>query len=161
MTTPTDLGAPLDVEQVELTPQQAAFLRGTVAADEISGFLGRAFATVAGAAASAGAQITGPPFARYSVEQGTFDIRAGFPVDRPLSPEGDVECDVLPAGPALRILHVGAYEEVAAAYEAGEKWLAAHHGVSRGAPWECYLDEPDVAQPRTVVYMPYSEGASS
>ena len=160
MTTPTTTGRSFDVEQVELAPQDAAVRRGTVRPADIPDFLTKAFSAVAEVAGSCGAQLVGPPFARYTVGPDTFEITAGFPVDRPLPHQHGVESAELPGGPALRILHVGAYDEVGAAYEAGESWLAAHHVTHRGDPWECYLDDPDVAQPRTVAYLPFGGEAT-
>jgi effector-binding domain-containing protein len=61
----------------------------------------------------------------------------------------------LPGGRAARVLYRGPYDGVAEAYEAGEKWLADHRYTPSGLPWESYLDEPDVADPRTVVHLPY------
>jgi hypothetical protein len=135
MTTPSDLGTPLEVEQVDHPVQHAAFLQGHVAPAEIAAFLGRAFAAVAAAAGARSAQLTGPPFARYTVVRGGFDIRAGFPVDQVLPAEDGVECALLPGGPALRVLHVGAYEDLGTAYQAAEEWLTAHHMTHRGDPW--------------------------
>lgn len=157
MATSSNPGSSTPVEQVELAPQGTAVVRGVVHPADIPTFLGHAFSVVAEAAGTCGAQLTGPPFARYTVGADTFAITAGFPVDRALPQQAGVESDELPAGHALRILHVGAYEEVGRAYQAGESWLAAHHKAHQEDPWECYLDEPEVEHPRTVVYMPFRD----
>ena len=81
-------------------------------------------------------------------------------MDRELPPIDGVESQGLPGGPALRILHVGAYDGIGPAYEAGENWLVAHHKTANGAPWESYLDDPEVEDPRTMVCMPYADKAS-
>ena len=155
MATPANPGSSIPVEQVELAPQGTAVLRGIVRPAGIPAFLGHAFSVVAEGAGACGAQLTGPPFARYTMGPGTFAITAGSPVDRALPQQSGVESGELPGGRALRILHVGAYEVVGAAYQAGESWLAAHHKAHQGDPWECYLDEPEVEHPRTVVYVPF------
>ena len=40
------------------------------------------------------------------------------------------------------------------AYEALETYLSKNGYEPAGAAWECYLDEPDVPEPRTKVYQP-------
>jgi effector-binding domain-containing protein len=157
MVTSAHLGSSFDVEQVNLPAQHAWVVSGTVYAPDISAFLGQAFSQVAEAAGASGVQLAGPPFASYTVGTGTFRVSAGFPVDKRARPKSGVEAVELPGGPALRIPHVGPYENIGPAYQAGEGWLAAHHKGRRGDPWECYLDDPDVENPRTVVYMPFSE----
>src|SRR6476661_8328658 len=121
MTRAPKLSATRDVEQVDLSPHYAGVLRGTVLAADLPAFLGRAFAVVAEVAGACGATLSGPPYARYTLGPGSFDIAAGFPVDRLLPPVNGVELDDLPGGPALRIVHVGAYDEVGAAYDLAER----------------------------------------
>ena len=67
---------------------------------------------------------------------------------------GDVGPGTLPGGHVLTTLHVGAYDEVGAAYGALETYLIKNGYEPAGAAWECYLDGPDVAEPRTKVYQP-------
>ena len=81
-------------------------------------------------------------------------MEAGFPTDAPVSPQGRVEASTLPGGPALSVLHHGEYAALPAAYRAAEDWVAEHNWESTGMPWESYLDEPEVAEHRTVVYWP-------
>ena len=157
MAASANLASSFDVEQVELTAQGTAVLRGTVRPAGIPAFLGHAFSVVAEVAGSCGAQLTGPPYARYTVGADTFAITAGFPVDRALPQRAGVESDELPAGPALRVLHVGAYADVGPGYQACESWLAAHHKAHQGDPWESYLGGPEVEHPRTVVYTPFRD----
>jgi effector-binding domain-containing protein len=56
-----------------------------------------------------------------------------------------------------RTVHRGAYDELGLTYEALEKWVVENGYRVTGAPWESYLDEPDVAEPRTEVYLPCVE----
>lgn len=144
-----------DVQHVELTPQATGVVRGRVDVSGIADFLGSAFEEVTAAAAQQGRSIAGPPFARYAIGPDGFAVEAGFPLDDAIPIVGQVEPSALPGGPALRILHVGAYDAVSGAYEAGERWLRHHGRIAAGLPWECYLDGPEVALPRTEVYFPY------
>jgi effector-binding domain-containing protein len=143
--------------QVELTErelQPAAVVRGHVAQSEITDFLGAAYGEVMRVVAEQGQAPAGPPFGRYQPRDGGFDVAAGFPVTGPIAPQGRVEPDSLPGGAEASVLHRGDYAAVGAAYGALSSWLAANGRVATGAPWESYLDEPGVDQPRTVVRVP-------
>lgn len=142
------------VDRIELEEQPAAVVRADVTHDGVAAFLGGAFGEVMGLLGSQGVRPSGPPFARYEMRDGGFRIEAGFPYEGQLRAVGRVELTALPGGPALVVLHRGAYSEVAAAYGAAEAWLAEHDWQATGAAWEAYLDGPDVAEPRTIVHMP-------
>jgi effector-binding domain-containing protein len=144
------------VETVELPEQPSAVVRGRVTHQGIAAFLGRAFGEVMAVVAPQGLAPAGPAFGRYRpTDDGGWDIEAGFTLARPLDgAHGDVEPATLPGGLAARTLHVGDYSGVGAAYQALDSWLAEHGYTPSGQPWECYLDGPEVASPRTEVYQP-------
>lgn len=150
-----------DVTLADLPLQHTAVVCGHVPHDGVAEFLGEAFGEVMTALGRAGRHPSGMPFARYQVTEDGFDIEAGFPVAEPFEPPseagGRVESSTLPAGHAARVLHQGGYAEVAAAYEAAERWIAENAMRPSAAPWEMYLDEPGVAAPRTEVFMPCVE----
>jgi effector-binding domain-containing protein len=142
------------VERVQLIQQPSAVVRGRVPRDGIPGFLGGAFGEVMGVLAAQGVEPAGPPFGCYLPTSDGFDVEAGFPTSAPVEPAGRVVPSTLPGGSAIQVLHRGPYAGVAAAYQAGEVWLAERGGEPTAPPWESYLDEPDVAEPRTLVSMP-------
>ena len=141
----------------EVLPAQPALVaRTTCRQEEIGAFLGDAFGRVIQAIADAGATPAGPPFARYDMEGGRFRVQAGFPtsVNVAVKPATDLEATELPGGETAVTMHVGAYQDVGAAYAAIEAWLAGTGRRPSGAPWEAYLDGPEVAMPRTQVFWP-------
>jgi effector-binding domain-containing protein len=143
------------VELVDLQAQPAAVVRGyQVMESEIPAFLGASFAEVLGILADQGLAPAGHPFARYALADGGFDVEAGFPATRPVRPAGRVDGCELPGGQAARVLHQGSYSGVAAAYQAVSEWVSAYGYVAAEPPWECYLDGPEVAEPRTEIYLP-------
>lgn len=147
-----------EVQVVELAEQPAAVVREHVAHDGIAAFLGPAFSDVMAAVGAQHVQVAGAPFGRYRpTEDGGWDIEAGFPVATAISEQGRVLATSLPGGRAARTLHVGDYQALGAAYEAVTKWLIDNGFVASGQPWECYLDGPEVANPRTEVYFPFRE----
>jgi effector-binding domain-containing protein len=143
-----------DMELVDLQEQRTAVVRGHVPYAGIAEFLGAAFGEVAEALKEQAVGTAGPPFAQYAMRSDGFDIEAGFPTSGTVEPSGRVTPGVLPGGRTARTLHRGPYSEVAAAYDALAAWLTDDGYRPDGAPWESYLDEPDVAEPRTMVYLP-------
>ncbi|MGZ4437878.1 MAG: GyrI-like domain-containing protein [Nocardioides sp.] len=144
-----------DVEMADLQEQPAAVIRAHVTHDGIPGFLGPAFGEVMAAVADQRLHPSGAPFARYrpTPDEG-WDIEAGFPVSEAVAPEGRVEPAQLPGGTVALTMHVGDYAALGAAYGAVQDWLTVNGLVPDGEPWECYLDGPDVPQPRTQVFFP-------
>ena len=150
-----------EITLVDLPEQPTAVVRGRAAPATISDVLGRTFGAVARVAAEQGRQLTGPPFARYrSMDESGWDIEAGFPVDAPVDPDGQVEPSTLPACRAARLVHTGPYDTVGEAWSEASAWLVAHGYAATDAPWESYLDEPGVEQPRTLILMPCSSARS-
>jgi len=143
------------VTMTELDEQQVAVVRGKARQDEISQFLGSAFQHVATTAASQGLQIVGPPFGRYRpIDDSRWEIEAGFPVSASIEASRDVEPDVLPGGTVAQTMHVGPYDGIGAAYEATIGYLENEGYRQTGDPWESYLDGPEVAEPRTLLFVP-------
>lgn len=144
-----------ETQFVDLQAQHVAVVRAHVSHDGIADFLGPAFGEVIRVLDEQGLHPTGAPFGRYRLtEDGGFDVEAGFPCNDVVKPEGRVEADELPGGRVARTLHVGPYGDVGAAYDAAVSWLTEEGCVTVGAPWECYLDGPEVPEPRTEVFVP-------
>lgn len=140
---------------VEKRPEQvAAVVRETVRVEEISDFVGRAFKEVGGVLARQGLYPAGPPFGRYRPVERGFDVEAGFPTSGTVAPDGRVVPIVLPGGEIAETVHVGSYDDVAAAYGAVMEWLGETGREATDDPWEMYLDGPEVAAPRTIVCFP-------
>ena len=143
-----------DVETATLQQQTTAVVRGHVDKDAVADFLGGAFGEVMALLGRQGRTPTGHPFARYVATDDGFDVEAGFPVAEGLLAEGRVEIGSLPGGLTARTIHVGDYGGVGAAHQAVGDWLTENGYAVHGAPWECYLDGPEVAAPRTEVFFP-------
>lgn len=142
----------------ELRPQPVAVVRGHIEVAEIPAFLGDAFGEAVRVMTDQHLTPAGPPFARWRPTGEAFDVDAGFPVSAPVTPDGRVEADTLPGGPVATVMHIGDYGAVSAAYVFVAEWLGAHGYVSAGEPWECYLDGPEVPDPKTLVRFPCHRG---
>jgi effector-binding domain-containing protein len=147
-----------EITSVELQPRLTAVVRGHVEQPDLPAFLGAAFGETIQVITAQQHTPAGPPFARYRMSGTGFDVEAGFPSPGPVAGTGRVEASELPGGPSAEVLHRGDYAAVGEAYAAAGKWLAEHRYTPNGDAWEEYLDEPGVAEPRTVVHMPYRAG---
>ena len=98
--------------------------------------------------------VDGPPFCRIEIDDEEFLLEVGFPVERPVEASGRIVASSLPGGLVATVMNVGPYDSVPAAYWAIEAWLGEHGYEPTGAPWESYLDGPEVPNPRTLVCMP-------
>ncbi|MET0765928.1 MAG: GyrI-like domain-containing protein [Blastococcus sp.] len=147
----------MTTEEPQLTdrpPQPAAVVRGHVATAELPEFLFGAYTAVMQALSDQHRPPSGPPFARYHETEDGFDVEAGFPTGSEIASAGGVASAVLPGGTTATALHRGSYDTVGEAYQVLTEWLTAHGYAPAGAPWESYLDEPGVSDPRTVVAFP-------
>jgi len=142
------------VELIDLHPQTAAVVHAYVPLGGIEDFLGSAFAEIMTELDEQDLTPAGPPFARWEPQANGFDAEAGFPSTGPVTPAGRVQPHVLPGGMAATAVHRGDYAGVGATYSMLYGWLAGHGYVPTAQPWECYLDEPDVPEPRTQIYVP-------
>ena len=144
-----------EITVIDLIEQPTAVVRGRAAPDTMADVLGRSFESVARTAAGQGRHLAGPPFARYHTMDGSgWELEAGFPVDAPVVADGDVEPSTLPTCLSVRLVHTGPYDTVGEAWAEASAWLTDHGYAATEAPWESYLDEPGVEQPRTLILMP-------
>lgn len=143
--------------------QPTLVMWGKVVVEDMPQFLSRAFHATASHAASIGAEIVGPPFARYRLlgtELREFEVEAGFPVRGDLTESDEVDVSSLPAGPVAVAVHVGPYDSMVPTYEALVRFLEEQHAQAMGTAWEVYLsdsdEEPDPAQWRTEIVQPFT-----
>ena len=142
------------VTLTELHDQPAVVVHGEVPMGGVGPFISKALERVMTKLSQAGAFPVGPPFARYDMHDGMFMIDAGFPCDATHVDGDGVHPMHLPAGLAVTTLHRGGYEQVSAAYTALQQWMRDNGYEPAGAPWETYLDSPEVPEPRTVITWP-------
>ncbi len=150
-----------DISRAVLPEQQVAVVAGSVAHDGIGPFIGGAFQEVAAVVAQQGLHFAGAPFARYRMVEGGWEVEAGFPVSAPVRPEGRVRPGTLPGGPVARVVYRGPYQGVREAYDALDRSVRESGDHVADAPWEAYLDEPEVPEPRTEVFVPVAPGTSA
>lgn len=147
-----------DIRAIELEPVQTAVVRGRVPVDDISTWLPAAYNEVFRVLAQQAIKPIGPPFARYVLGSGVFEMEAGAPVGVPVRADGRVQPGDLPGGRAASTTHVGPYDALGDAVAALTAWIRSEGAEPTGAHWEIYYSdpvlEPDPSRFRTTVVMP-------
>lgn len=154
MTEPT---APHLVDEPE---RMTAVVRGdAVPTAELPAFFDRAFGVLFPTVNGQGVQPVSAAFALYrSMPTDVVDLEVGFVVDRPVTPEGDVEPSTLPGGRIARTVHAGGFDGLGSAWQGLMGWVV-EQGLTPGSVfWEVYLTEPnpemDPADLRTELDVP-------
>ena len=104
-----------------------------------------------------GTPPTHEPFAYYpTTPSATIEVEAGFAVDEPIAPSGEVVPSQLPGGTVVGGIHIGPYEKLAETYTAMGDWAATQGLTLSGPMWEVYLSdpqqEPDASTWRTEIF---------
>lgn len=156
MTTGTPTTHPTTPTLVELPSQAAAVVQIDGAVDDLPRLLGMAFDETAQAITVSGARFAGPPIARYLTMAPRVKAEVGFPYAGTLIPSGRVYRTTLAGGRAVRAVHIGPYDTLAATWQATEAWLRGQGLVVTATPWESYRSEPDATPPVTEIFFPVS-----
>ncbi|MDX1517489.1 MAG: SRPBCC family protein [Woeseiaceae bacterium] len=153
----TDWGA-LDIEFVRIEPHAIAYVE-TAAAPGAAAFdaaLGEAYFDVLRFIAANDLTVSGPPLAILRRFEGTVRrVDAGIPVlglesSQPASPAA-VKIGQTYGGSAVRIRHVGGYDQLPRIHREIGAFLAAT-GLSRaGDPWEVYVNDAAEVPERELV----------
>lgn len=145
-----------EISVIEREPGFAAVVTERHTVEEIAEMFPRVFEAIMKVVPMS--DVVGPPLALYDMtDDHAFNVSAGFPVREPIKPVGEVHSIELPGGQAVQTTHVGPYQAVGAAYQAIEAWFGANGWRPAGPPWETYLDEAGVENPRTIVTWPVAK----
>ncbi|HEX8941195.1 MAG TPA: MerR family transcriptional regulator [Candidatus Limnocylindrales bacterium] len=138
-----------DVGVRETVAQPIVSVRGRTSAAEIPAFFGRAYGQIFRVLGEQGIRPSGPPFSIYhdpDFRQEDVDVEVAVPVSEPVETTDGVVGRTLAGGPVAYTVHVGAYDEVGAAYRALTGWAQANGRALAGPPREIYLVGPDQAR---------------
>ncbi len=136
----------LEIEQVDVTPQDILFVSSSSSQDpaDIAVAMAAAYAEISVFMHQAGITMAGQPMAiTRAWEEGSYQFDAAIPVDF-IPPElsGNIRSGQSPSGPAVRAVHHGAYDQMMPTYEKLAAYMSAH-GLSPGeVSWEHYVSDP-------------------
>ena len=135
-------------ELVDWQAQPALVVRTRAAVERLPQVLGPAWGRVMACAGKAGTTPSDAPFVAYhNMDMQDLDLEIGCTFAQPLAGEGDVVAGEIPASRAVQCLHVGPYDQVGAAYEALQAFIAAEGLQASGPAYEFYLNDPDEVPP--------------
>jgi AraC family transcriptional regulator len=165
--------AVIAVETRTLEPTTTIAVRLETAADKLVEVFDTELPRVAAVMSDVGAQMAGPPFARYHhFAPDRVDVEIGAPIAfvtaglTPISGQADgvIGASSLPGGLAAVTVHRGPYDGLSATYDALAAWIASEGHVAGDGPWEVYLSDPSlVPEPddlETEIVWPIDAGGS-
>lgn len=128
----------------DLPERHLAVVRETVAMDAIPSLYDRAFPLLFGTLGAAQiAPVAAPMGVIHGVPGDTLDLSVAVPVADPITEQGEVKAETLPAARVATMMVTGDYSRLAAAYGHLYTWLA-ESGLEAGElAWEQYLTEPE------------------
>lgn len=92
------------------------------------------------------------------LDEGTFDLRVGWPIATDAQPPEPIERYTIPAGKAAVHEHLGAYSDLPTAWRRLYEALRARGIEPKGEPRECYETDPgtvsEPAENRTLLVWP-------
>jgi effector-binding domain-containing protein len=110
--------------------------------------IGQAYGAIFQYASELGFQPSGAPFvAYYNMDMEDLDTEIGFPFQQRLPGRGNILAGEIPGGKAAACLHVGPYDQLAAAYQALHEWTEANGHARTGVAYEFYLNDPQATPP--------------
>lgn len=102
------------------------------------------FQSIAQHILSLGEEPSGPPYVGYfNMDMQNLDIEIGFPIDKPMPGEEEIQPGEIPAGPAVACLNTGPYDQLERAYQAMNQRIEATGKKPTGTVYEFYLNAPD------------------
>ncbi|HET9519811.1 MAG TPA: GyrI-like domain-containing protein [Candidatus Limnocylindrales bacterium] len=148
----------------DLAAQPIVSIRERLPQSDIPAFLGRSFGDLFGRLGLLGAAPMGPPFVIYhEFAADAIDAEVCVPVSGTIAASGHIQARTLLAMAVASTLHVGPYEECAAAYDALTEWISRTGHEAAGPMLERYLNGPgDVTSPaeyRTQIEVPIERAA--
>lgn len=150
----------MHITRVELSAQPMLYVSTTAAITQMPAAMGTAFATLGQFFKTSGAAPLGPPLAVYhdwSGDKTAVDI--GFPVTGADAQKasGSIRSGMTPGGFALKVVHIGPYNDFPATYEAiGAAMMAA--GIPGSTRmWEVYLGQPGVTPDAELITEIYTQ----
>lgn len=147
---------------VECKPQDLAVIRKSVPKDQLPALYGHAYLAVGNVLQQQKNKPVGAAIGYYHSWDGEVaEVEAGFPVDRPVTPTGEVVGSQPPIGRAATAVHTGPYDNLEQTWGELFKWIGEQKLTPRPGFWEVYLTDPgfesDSSKLQTQVFVPLAD----
>ena len=136
----------IEIELVNVISQDILFVTSSSSQEsvDVAQAMATAYAEISAFMSINGIKMTGQPMAiTRAWQEGGYQFDAAIPVDFiPAQLSGNINSGQSPAGPAVRAVHRGAYDQMMPSYEKLAAYMSAH-GLSQGTlSWEHYVSDP-------------------
>ncbi len=136
----------IEIERVNVLSQDILFVTSSSSQEsvDVAQAMATAYAEISAFMNINGIKMTGQPMAiTRTWQEGGYQFDAAIPVDFiPAQLSGNINSGQSPAGPAVRAVHRGAYDQMMPSYEKLAAYMSAH-GLSQGTlSWEHYVSDP-------------------
>jgi len=148
------------ITSVELVAEPMVYVTATIPMTEIPAFMGTAFATLGEFLGTSGVTALGPPLAVYhdwAGDKTAVDVGFAVSADDAKKASGTVRAGMTPGGYALKVVHVGPYDDFPATYAAIGAAMTTAGIPEGGRMWEVYLGEPGVTPDAELITEIYTE----
>lgn len=141
--------------------QKTLYIRTTTPVAQLPAIMGPAYGKLAAYAGENGAAFAGPPYARYyNMDMDALDVEIGFPVDKVLPGQGDIQAGTLPGGKRAAAVHRGPYTTIGATYDKLMAYTQQEGLTTTEWMYESYLNSPEENPPEkleTEIFFPILE----
>lgn len=149
----------LEIERVNLEAQTILFVTSSSTQDpgDIALAMSAAYSEISKFMNQSGIRMNGQPMAITRARgEGTYQFDAAIPVDFvPSGLSGNINSGLSPAGPAVRAVHHGAYDQMMPTYTKLAAYMSAH-GLRQGqVSWEHYISDPGNTAPGELITYVY------
>lgn len=136
----------VEIERVNVISQDILFVTSGSSQEstDVAQVMAAAYAEISAFMNANSIKMTGQPMAiTRAWQEGGYQFDAAIPVDFiPAQLTGNINSGRSPAGPAVRAVHHGAYDQMMPTYEKLAAYMSAH-GLSQGTvSWEHYVTNP-------------------
>lgn len=149
----------LEIERVDVVAQNILYVTSSSSQDpaDIAMAMAAAYGEISEFMRQAGINMSGQPMAiTRAWEEGSYQFDAAIPVEF-IPPEltGNIYSGLSPAGPAVRAVHHGGYDEMMPTYAKLAAYMSAH-GLKQGqVSWEHYISDPGTTAPADMITFVY------
>ncbi len=124
---------------------ETAIIHFVIPRSELRSVMGPAHLELMQVLAAQGIALAGPWFTHHlRLVPNIFDFELGVPVTSPVKPKGRVKPGQLPAATVAKVVYVGGYEGLGAAWSKFGKWISANRHKSAPDFWESYVVGPEI-----------------
>jgi effector-binding domain-containing protein len=152
----------MDITLNDQKAQDVLYIRKHVGMDKLPQTIGESYGAIMRYLNELGAQASGEPYTAYhNLNMQDMDVEMGFPVSKPMPPQGEIKSGRIAASRVVSALYVGPYSGLEIVYNEIFKWIAEKGLKLKDVYYEYYYNSPQEVPEKellTKVVMPVEKG---